>query len=293
MAAGSYGNILKAFIDPIIANLNESEYTISKTTMSKAVNVIFFTEEKIFEKIGAKGDNRINVFITHGIADKNWRTAKATEKFNYVFVTGDAWKKKLIDNGMSKEKIYVGGYSRMDNIFNMKDTYKKQNNNGKKTILFAPTHNASVTTYGKLDNVINVLKQDYNVLISEHPYNKKNKKVTNNEFLEADIIVGDFGSSMYEGWALGKPSVLADWIMKNGIHQQYKGSFEDYIYQNGIGYHAMNEKHFIDLIHNASKNGITSTEINFIDGIFNKDLRGNSGKITAEMLREIRNKHFN
>lgn len=282
---GSYKEVLNSFIQPILPYLDN--YEVNLKTKDNVVNVIFFTEDGVFKEIGAEKGKGVNVFITHGIADKNWRTAQKTGKFDYVFVTGDLWVDKLVKQGMNKDKIKVGGYTRMENIFNQRDNYVK-NNNGKKTILFAPTHTASITTYQKLDNLIERLKEDYNVLISEHPANRDNKDVTSNQFLEADVVVGDFGSSMYEAWSLDKPVVLADWLVKDEIHELYPDSFEDYIYQNGIDYHANSEEEFIELIEVACNSGIKQNAIDFIDGIFNRELRGNSGKVTADILNKIR-----
>ena len=282
---GSYGTIIESFVEEILPFV--SEYKISDTALDRCVNVIFFTENGNFKSIKADMVKSINVFMTHGIADKNWRDASKVNKFDYVFVSGDLWVEKLVNQGLCNDKIKLGGYTRLDKLCRNKDSYIKSIDNGKKTILFAPTHNTSVTSYDKFDDIIAKIKDKYNIIISEHPYNKTVKKVTSTQFLEADVIVGDFGSSMYEGWTLGKPAVLPDWLVKDDILEKYPTSFEAQIYRDGIGYHAKDEKEFIKLIEKACLYGITQKEIDFIDGIFNKDLRGNGGKVTGDILKEL------
>jgi len=285
---GSYGMVIKGFIEPITRQLDliNHKYKTSIKAEDNCVNVMFFTENGVWNTFKLKNGLGTNVFMTHGIADKNWRGAISTNKFDYVFVTGTAWIDKLVNEGMSKNKILLGGYTRLDDLFNMQKDYKKEFDNGKKTILFAPTHTNGVTSYGKLDKIIENLKKDYNVLVSSHPFNNK-KKFTTTEFLEADVIVGDFGSSMYEGWALGKPSVLPSWLVKGVILDKFTNSFEGKIYREEIGYHAQSEKDFYTKIKSACENGITEKESQFVEGILNTYLRGMSGKFSADCLVEI------
>lgn len=279
-----YTEVINAFINPILPHLDK--FQITHSLQNNMVNVVFFTENDYFDSIKTNYTNGKTVFMTHGIADKNWRTAQKTDKFDYVCVTGDLWVNKLVKQGMNKSKIKVNGYTRMDDIYNQKDTYIKTNPN-KRTILFAPTHTCSVTTYDKLNPVITALQGKYNILISEHPANRDNKNVTSTQYLEADVIVGDFGSSIYEAWSLGKPCVFADWLCRDDIHEFYPDSFEDYIYSESIDYHAKSQEEFIVLVDIAIKNGITMDAKRLIDGIFNKELRGCSGKVTANILKEI------
>jgi hypothetical protein len=281
-----YYQICKEFINPIIKYLPDNLYKFSNECQLDCVNVIFFTENGVKEEVKMSEGNGINVFISHGIADKNWRTADRVNDFDFVCVSGDLWKDKLIQQGLHESKIILNGYTKMDNIFKIQKSYIKN----KPTILFAPTHNTSVTCYDKLNNVLDRLKNDYEIIISEHPFNKIDKVVTSNEYLEADVVIADFGSSMYEAWALNKPCVFADWLVKEDINELYPNSFEDYIYNNSIDYHANNEDEFIELIEVACEKGITNEAVNFIDGIFNKELRGNSGEITANILKEIDSK---
>jgi len=281
-----YGTVVDVFLESILKELGEDEYIISTEAKDNMVNVIFFTEDSIYKNIKANKIKGINVFMTHGIADKNWRTAEKIGKFDYVFQTGDLWAEKLISQGLPSKKILINGYTRLDGIYNKRNTYEKKCKD-KRTILFAPTHTSMMSTYGKYDDIIEILKKKYNVIVCPHPSNRKNSEVTGDEFLEADVICGDFGSSMYEGWTLNKPCVFGDWIMKEPICRMFKGSFEDYIYTNKIGRHANNEDEFIQLIEDAVANGITKEEVNLIDGIFNKELRGNSGKVTASHLRKL------
>lgn len=283
-----YTNVIKAFINPILPHL-KCKYQTANEAYNDAVNVIFFTEDGVFKEINADKTNGINVFMSHGIADKNWRTFARTDKFDYVFTSGDLWKEKLIKQGMNPDKILINGYTRLEETYKKQDTYEKKCKD-KKTILFAPTHNNyydNICIYDRYADLMELVKDKYNVLISNHPHNKDSRQITSDEYLEADVVIADFGSTIYEALSLDKPVVFLDYLVGNTICEKSNGSFEQYIYMNKIGYHASDINDAVFLIDEAINCGVDRISIEFINGILPKELRGNSGIITAKYLMEI------
>lgn len=273
---GKYQYVLDSLINPVIEHLPEGSYSKSSTLLESALNISFFREIQ----------PHIGIFISHGIADKNWRNGDLIKDYDYIFVSGMAWRDKLIRQKVDKNKIFITGYTKLDPIF--QGIYTKQKYD-KSVILYAPTHSTTkeVSLKDKFEIYFDKLRDKYIVLESVHPANKETKKPTFQELIDADIIISDSGSIIYEAWALGKHVVFPDWIVKDFVTEKFKGSFEDKIYREEIGLHANNINGVIDLIEYGLKNPINSKVVDFIEGIFPTSLRGNSGKITAEILTSL------
>lgn len=272
---GPYKKILNSFIYPIQKHLDNS--TISPNPQPNAINIHFFRDLK-------EDDPGINVFMSHGIADKKWRDGKKVRNFDYICVSGPAWVNKMLNEGIPKEKILLTGYPKLDPIF-QKPCKKKKNK--KLTVLWAPTHSNSVSTYPKFETYLDKFPSDIELLVSLHPFHKENHKPTLNNLIEADVVIGDIGSLIYEAWALDIPVIFPDWLIKEKVLRKYPNSFTEYIFQNDIGYHAKNFEELIELIYLSQKVGLDMKTEEFIEGIFPKHLRGNSGYESAQKFLKI------
>jgi len=270
-----YDLVIQKIIEPIKEHL--VEFTENYDFLEDSLNVSFFREMLPHK----------DVFMSHGIADKNWRNANKVSDYDYICVSGPLWKEKMLKQGVAEEKILICGYSKLDKLFSL----KKETNTDKINLLFAPTHNASnkVSAYETLLNTLEYNKEEINLIESVHPADER-ANMTYDNYLKADVVISDCISTLYEAWALGIPVVFPDFIVKDNIIKRYPGSFEEEIYKNGIGYHASNPKELIDMVYMAKEKGLDSNTEEFIEGIFPKNLRGKSGEVTANMLLEIANK---
>lgn len=272
---GPYSGILDSLIDPIQHHLPESKRL--NRVIPGAINVTFFV-----------GSKRRQVFIPHGIADKNYRNANKLKLFNYVVVSGYAWVNRLVNQGFPLSRIFVGGYTKLDPLFQGK--YKKTSRT-KPLILYAPTHGAvqEVSLHGRFEKEIGKLRRYYRVFKAPHPTQNVDGSVTMKALLDADVVISDAGSLLYEAWALDKPVVFPSWLLKKGVLNRFPGSFEDQIYREEIGYHAWDSTNLLDCVKQAYLNGIDDRAKDFIEGIFPQSLRGCSGWETANFLRRIAN----
>ena len=281
----NYKEILDSFISPIVKHLQSDKYKISSESDKDCLNIHFFLEKEYLHWVGMNGKN---IFMSHGIADKNWRNYNSVKRFDYVIVSGKAWEKKLVNQGMDVNKIFIGGYSKLDPLFNKKITKEKSD---KKVILWCPTHNFTselyrgLSTYPDFIQYINYIPhEDFIFRISEHPANRLAKNTTSDELIKADIIIADSGSTIYEAWALGKPVIFPDWIVKELISRVYKDAFEEEVFLNNIGYHAKDITELVKLLYEIT--AIDENAINFMERILPSYLRGNSGLTIAKFLEQ-------
>lgn len=228
-----------------------------------------------------------SVFMSHGIADKGLGDAPYVSAFDYVFVSGPLYVKKLIGQGIPADKIRVVGYPKLDAIFQGK--FKESPREDKrKIVLYAPTHSRSIaSSYPAFMEFIDKLPVNLRVMVSLHPHNKPGKQPTLQELVDADVIISDSGSLLYEAWALSKPVVFPDWLVKDAVQKHWSGTFAARIFTEGLGYHARDIQELVMLLDVALKQGVGPRERDFIDSILPPELKGNSAKEAANVLLEI------
>lgn len=284
-----YINVLDTMIEPIIKHLDN--YKISNMAHNNCINVHFFNENDYRERVKLES-NGINVFISHGIADKKYRPFNRMNPFDYVVATGELWKEKHIKEGISESKIFVGGYPKADILFNQSKNIAKPKGI---TVAWCPTHNMHPTAKGNcssypyFNNYIDKLSKKYNVVSSEHPANKTSAKPTINELLIADVVIADIGSTVYESWFMNKPVIFPDWIVRDSIIKKASNTLEGKIYKENIGYHAKNIDELIKLVDIGVNKGLDRKAKELIEGVIPKRLVGNSGKTIADFLVKLEN----
>lgn len=266
-----YRSALRAIADPVFAELPEA--TWSERPVEGALNVRFFTRTL---------DGQSGVFIGHGLADKNYSHYHNVTGFEAIFCSGTTWHARYIEQGAPEDKLRITGFPKLDPLFNGTIT----RGNGKRT-LWAPTHPTSwPAVYRRLRGVIESLPLD--IALAPHP--QVSTQPTLQALADADVVIADAGSMVYEAWALGKPVVFPSWLVWGRRHLcrlVRPGTLEQDIYRRGIGYHAESSEHLIEQIHAARENGITEAEREFAEGILPTPLRGKSGRAYAEALRDI------
>ena len=226
--------------------------------------------------------------MSHGIGDKNYMTGSkgSADRFSYVFVTGPAFKDKLIKHNIPADKIFVVGWPKLDPIF--QGEYERTKSD-KIRVLYAPTHNAiqAVSSFPAFNQYLDKFPGDIEVINSPHPARKQDHMPTMQPLVDADVVIADAGSTIYEAWALGKPVIFPDWLTRDGVLSKFNGAFEAMVYENNLGFHAKNFNELLTMVDNAVGSGLDEQTQNFIDGIFPPELRGNSGKTAADILRKL------
>ena len=262
-----YDAALDALIEPVRMHLPDS--IVTGRPKAKALNVRYFTVCWRPHK---------SVFVSHGIADKRWRDYEHVKAFPYIFHSGPRWQAKYLAEGCPPEKLYEVGYAKLDPAF---DGSLKRADGPR--VIWAPTHERGWPKhYPMVEEVIRGL----GIHESPHPLVGGPRQSTLQALIDADVVIADAGSTLYEAWALGKPVVFPRWLVERSklVRPQ---TFETEIYQQRIGRHATDEQDLVRLIDEAREHGITQAERDFIEGIFPTRLRGVSGKAHADALRQI------
>jgi len=278
-----YEKVIHSMIDPIKPYLPEC--IESNQSISGAVNVHFFTEPTYFKKM--LNPEHLNVHMPHSLGDKQLRDAGRVMIYDYTCVSGPLWVEKMRKGNLPENKILMIGYPKLDPLFQNRQKAEKDPNRIR--ALYAPTHvgSGACSSYSTFINDIDKFPKDIQVSVSPHPYHKAGNLPTMNEFMDADVLISDGSSVIYEALALGIPVVFPDWIVKDAILKSWPDTFTAQIYQEKIGYHADRFEDMPELIREAAAKKLKEDDQRFIDGILPSHLRGSSGKEAAKALRSL------
>ncbi len=125
----------------------------------------------------------------------------------------------------------------------------------KPRVLWAPTHNRrkrgetgrSTSSFPEFENYLRALSRFAWIDVSVHPRNRTDHTPTGASMPRADIVVADFGTTVYEAWALGKPVIFPRWLLADRIAEYLPGSAESYIFAERIGYHPDSFDEMVDI----------------------------------------------
>ena len=295
-AGAAYKYAIEALANPIFENFSKEDAGFFNRPVPgpdlKGINCRFFNSTRISQQ-GKCPVGPNDVFISHGIGDKDYWIGKRIDKFKYAFCPGPIWHDRMRDTGYTGE-IFITGYTKLDPIFQGKIEKTKRE---KPYIAWLPTHgyankHKGRSSYPQFLKYLNEIPNIYEVCKGMHPTTKMNNRKkqvpTVQELVNADVVIADAGSTVYEAWAIGKPVVFPDWICKKDVMNHFSPDNLEYqIYCKGIGYHAKDMKELVSLIEKALLNGMKDEEKEFINGIFPGKLRGKAGETAARALIEI------
>ena len=296
-AGEAYIHAIESLSNPIMKYLPKKDIGYSKIPLTR-MNIRFFNSARINEQ-GKVPVGPNDIFFSHGIGDKNYWKGNKIEDYKYAFVPGSAWEKRMRNTGY-KGEIFICGYTKLDPLINIdKNSIKK---NLKPKILWAPTHgyhskNKGRSSYPAFLRYLDQIPKDYDLVTSLHPTSKMHNNVkqlpTMEALLEADIVIADAGSTLYEAWILDKPVIFPDWICAKDTMNHFKtdsANFEYQIYSKKIGYHAKDMTDMIKLFDIALSDGMKNLEKEFIEEIYPTDLRGKAGQTAAKQILELANR---
>lgn len=290
----SYLQVQDNINQSICRHLLDDEHSNTKCFKPGCLNISYFIRHEA------------DVLMSHGVADKNYLSMRNSgermvNKFQHILVPGPWLKNKILNlQGceLNADQIHVVGWPRLDSLYRERTFYlERQKQSSPVRVLWAPTHDRrkrgiekeSTSSFPEFALYEKDMKSKYDYSVSVHPRNRDLKAPTSSSLVESDYVISDFGTMVYEAWALGIPVIFPRWILKDKITTYIKGSAEAFIFENNIGLHANS----IEEVHMFIEQGygIGDEVKQFMEDYLPEKYLGCSGEAIANLLRTLSVKH--
>jgi len=252
--SGNYGLVQQTLLTSIATHLDRRHWTASiEIAREGCLNFSLFVRQPA------------HVVMSHGVADKNYFTVADdngefyANRLRALFVPGAWLKRKLVahpDLRLGEDQIHSVGWPRLDLLRQLAQSRPKTGTARRRRILWAPTHDfrkpgpeqASTSSYPAFAQHLPELERDFEVAVSVHPRNRAEKKPTDVALLDADVVISDVGTLVYEAWALGKPVIFPRWILGDRIQEYLPGSAEAHIFASRLGHHPASMEELLEML---------------------------------------------
>ncbi|MBM5801907.1 MAG: hypothetical protein FJ077_14010, partial [Cyanobacteria bacterium K_DeepCast_35m_m2_023] len=289
----NYSGVQRQLLDLIKAHLPAKSWTESDGYVKGKLNFSLFIHQKS------------DVLMSHGAADKNYHFRRdpddKTKRLNHtmgrtdLLVPGTWLQRRIADSGAidyNNSNVHVVGWPRLDPLLELQKQANQEaaSKSRRKRILWAPTHdyarrgenNVSLSSYPEFEPFLKKLSERYVIATSLHPRNRKSKTPTSMALAEADVVVSDFGTIVYEAIALDKQVIFPSWIIGERIRKHLKASAEHHIFTEGFGLHASSFDDLCDMIETGRSIDMRSKA--FFDSFLPPETYGHSAKMVADTL---------
>lgn len=262
-----------------------------------------------------------DIVMAHGIADKRYFFIVGSNDFplvnncKYVFVPGDWHVNRLVEGRYRRNPKYQitiqdsqirkVGWLRLDPMI-AKLKLEPTTPESKLKVLWAPTHNTisstksdselSPSSFPAFKKHLPWLYLKYKCEVSLHPRNRGTKTPTTQKLIACDVVISDFGTMVFESWALGKPVIFPRWCIDvKTLMERNPLSAEAYIYRNRIGLHPETPKEMHKMLSEIDRTRIQHPMqdtrgkgvADFIDHYIDSTERGFDAQRTAQELISI------
>ncbi len=160
-------------------------------------------------------------------------------------------------------------------------------------VLWAPSHNVTkigreqkpLSSYPAFEEHLPRLEEFCEVRVSLHPTNRTDKAPTSDALEWADVVISDFGTMLYEAWALSKCVVMPTFLIPKVIATRRSATAEAYVYRERIGNHAGSIDELLEMV---AANEPPAPDVNaFMDDYLAPEYFGSAGKRAAEVLTSL------
>ncbi|WP_386685099.1 CDP-glycerol glycerophosphotransferase family protein [Loktanella sp. R86503] len=167
--------------------------------------------------------------------------------FRKILVPGDWMRRKLVGDStlkLTNADIAIVGAPRVDYLRSLAAAWPVKSGDGRLTVLCAPLHDnwtdrddRPLSIRVPLEGYLDTLRETVDLRVHVDGRNKQDKRPITSDLLDADIVITDHTSLIFEAWALGKPVIFPRWLGTDRITAKAPGSAEGQIHQNLIGHH--------------------------------------------------------
>jgi hypothetical protein len=280
--------------DAVLRHVPGKRRSSSDEVRSDAVNLTLFLRDP--------GD----VIMSHGVADKRYfwmrdeQRRPYVERFGDVLLPGRWLRDRLIEDPnieVDPERLHVVGWPRLDDLLPLQRRWDANDvppDERRLRVLWAPTHDLrkrgperrSTSSYPDFEAHLPALAEHADVRTSLHPRNRADKTPTEDALVWADVVISDFGTMVYEAWALGKPVIFPRWILGERLIEYQPRSTEAHLHRENIGLHPGSIDELIDTI--RARPTVGEDVRGFLDDYLAPDSYGSSGQRAAAVLEQIR-----
>lgn len=250
-----------------------------------------------------------DIHIMFDLADRNHlRQVDAAntphlKNFKKILVPGRWMRKKLLQDkrlNLNSSSIITVGSPRIAYLRNINSARKNHPETiGKPNILFAPLHSSWADSNGQsmsselhMAPFLAELKKHCNLDISTDPRNKPNKKPITEQLVNADVVITDYTSVIYEAWALGKPVIFPRWLLGNSIYKKAPASAEAFIYETNLGHHANSFEQLLELITSWKTIGLGDGVESFLEEYLGDYKNSDPCVLIANVVENLANHEF-
>ena len=248
--------------------------------------------------------------MSHGLADKSYLFVRHGEtgepllnSFAHVLVPGEFLRRRILERSRSsdprlrlhlrEDQVHVVGWPRLDALVEAGAHVRRPVVDRPLRVLWAPSHDSTrvgrqqrrLSSYPEFEQHLPRLQEAFDVRVSLHPRNRTEKSPTTGQLEWADVVISDFGTMVYEAWALGKGVVFPRWLMPRQITTRLPHTAEAHIYRERIGLHAGSVDELVEMVASHPEPGRDVRE--FLDDYLAPEWFGCSGRRTAEVLDRV------
>lgn len=289
------GSMADTFMAPICAHLPKGSWTVRRQPSDDpdTINVL----SSAWGVYNHRPAGPTSVLLSHGCADKGIR-ARHAHRFDYTILPSPFYATTM-GHG-DPDRWPVLGYPKLDPIFNGQIAPLPRDQRAR--VLYAPTHGgggeaqhwddnvaphltaARRTTWWHRDQLLRRLNNtaDFDVVFCPHPRYKPDHRSTLVEYVGADVVIADGGSTLWEALMLGIPLVVPAWL--TAAANLRAKTLEARLYRERVGRHASSPAGFIAAVAEAADRGQTAQERQWGERVLPSALRGNAGKLHADFL---------
>ncbi|MGR3762456.1 CDP-glycerol glycerophosphotransferase family protein (plasmid) [Roseobacteraceae bacterium NS-SX3] len=206
-----------------------------------------------------------DVLLPHVLADRGYHFGRVGEqrfysRFRHLFLPGKWHRDRVFEMRQvceSVESIHTVGSIRVDILRALRRSHVKARRFGHTvTVLIAPGNgrwkNADGTPLGLGKGGLKALKEllapHCDLRVVPHPSARRDKSPITGDLFDADLVISDYSSVLYEAWALGKPVAFPRWLFGEDIVARAGQSAEGHILRNRIGLHPASPEELLALL---------------------------------------------